>query len=86
MSLFIAQVFTSPIDAHELGEAQTHHLGGPEELILKWLCLESHHGLLSSHSLWASLLQSHSLPLVQDLDPTLWYLSPGAAWWFPQNI
>lgn len=38
------------IDANELSEVQTHHLGGPEELIQKWLCLESHHGLLSSHS------------------------------------
>lgn len=75
MSLLIAQVFTSPIDANELGEVQTHHLGGPEELIQKQLCLESHHGLLPSHSpllmsLWSRPLQSCSVPLVQDHDLT----------------
>lgn len=91
MCLFIAQVFTSPTDANELGEVQTHHLGGPEEFIQKWLCLESHHGLLSFHSpllisLWSRPLQSCSLPLVQDHDPTSWYLSLGTAWWFPQDI
>lgn len=75
--LFTAQaITTTSIDANKLCEVQTPHLCGPEGFIQEWLWLESHHGLLSSHShlhssLWASWLQSSSFPLVQDHDPLL---------------
>lgn len=75
--LFRAQAFVSTsIDANKLGEVQTYQLYGPEWLIQKWLWLESHHGLLSSHShlhtsLWTRWLQSSSFPLVQNHDPVL---------------
>lgn len=65
MSFF--RVFTSLMETYEMG--------GPKKLIQKWLCLESHCDILSSHSplltsLWSRQLQSCSLPLVQDHDPT----------------